>query len=135
MVSLKIIVCVLCCSGYRVIRSADLSEDAYFTACAFSPCYQWTIVGTNNGDVKLFNNSTSAEDGTYSCHDSEIYHIQPNSKGSLLLTSSTWRRPLSCVWRMEGLFDKVMEFDREEYIEFNKCGQVKKIKNKGVFSG
>ncbi|ODN04546.1 Protein mahjong [Orchesella cincta] len=111
----------------RVIRSADLSEDVSFTSCAFSPCYQWTILGTNAGDVKLFNNATSAEDGTYSCHDSEIYHLQPNSKGSLLLTSSIWRRPLSAVWRMEGLFDKVMDFDREEYIEFNKWGQDKVI--------
>lgn len=112
---------------YRVIRSGDLAEDVGFTSCAFSPCYQWTIVGTSSGDVKLFNNSNSAEDGTYSCHDSEIYHLQPNSKGNLLLTSSVWRRPLSALWKMEGLFDKVMDFDREEYIEFNKWGQVSHI--------
>lgn len=111
---------------FRVLRSVDVpgDDEFSFTACAFSPCYQWTIVGTNTGDVKLFNNSTLQEDGTYACHDSDIYHVEPNRKVTLLLTSNMWRRPLSCLWRMEGLFDKVIEFEREEYVEFSKLTQV-----------
>lgn len=111
---------------FRVLRSADVSGDdeVNFTACAFSPCYQWTIVGTNTGDIKLFNNSNLQEDGTYPCHESDIYHIQANNKCSLLLTSNLWRRPLSALWKMEGLFDKVIEFERDEYAEFSKLTQV-----------
>lgn len=114
---------------FRVLRSADISgdEEVSFTTCAFSPCYQWTIVGTSAGDVKLFNNSNLQEDGTYPCHESEIYHVEANNKCSLLLTSNTWRRPLSALWKMEGLFDKVIEFEREEYVEFSKHTQDKVI--------
>jgi HIV-1 Vpr-binding protein len=109
---------------FRVLRPG---EEDQFTTAAFSPCNQWTIVGTHQGEVKLFNISTGNEDGTYNCHDSEVYHIQPNTKGNLLLTSSVWRRPLSCLWKMESLFDKIMEFDREEYVEFSKLNQDKVI--------
>jgi len=77
--------------------------------------------------VKLINILSGNEDGTYSCHDSEIHHVQPNRKGNLLITSSIWRRPLSKLWRMDTLFDSIMEFEREEYVEFSKLNQDKLI--------
>ena len=30
------------------------------------------------GDVKMFNVASGSEEGTYQCHDSYVYHIQPS---------------------------------------------------------
>ena len=30
------------------------------------------------GDVKMFNLASGSEEGTYQCHDSYVYHIQPS---------------------------------------------------------
>jgi hypothetical protein len=114
----------------RVLRSAEISvgEDMSFTSCAYSPDHQWIAVGTSHGEVKLFNMTNYQEEGTYPCHDSEIYHVQYNDKSSMLLTSNIWRRPFSCLWKMEGLFEKVMEFERDEYVEFSKLCHVRSLK-------
>ena len=42
----------------------------------------------NQGDVKLFNINSGAEEAAYACHESAVYHLQPNKDCSLLLTSS-----------------------------------------------
>lgn len=42
------------------------------------------------------------EEATYSCHESYISRLEANRDGSLLLTTSTWRRPLSALWTVKS---------------------------------
>lgn len=59
------------------------------------------IVGTFNGEVKIFNIQNGNEEFTYQCHDSLITNLRLNRSGKLLLTSSSWRTPLSALWDTE----------------------------------
>ena len=47
--------------------------------------------------------------------------------GSLVLTSSSWGRPMSALWSMTNFFDQKMGFVEEQYVEFSKCVQDKII--------
>lgn len=38
----------------------------------------------------------------------------------LLLTSSSWGRPLSSLWTMDSFFDQKIGFAEEQYVEFSK---------------
>lgn len=60
------------------------------------------IVGEYSGDVRLFNILTGNEESSFNAHDSYVVHLEPNRDGSLLLTSSTWGRPLSALWAVAG---------------------------------
>lgn len=66
--------------------------------CPLKPGNQ-IIVGDYSGEVKIFNIHSGAEESvSIQCHDSYIVHIEPNKAGSLIITSSTWGRPLSSLW-------------------------------------
>ena len=43
--------------------------------------------------------------------------------GMLLLTSSSWGRPLSALWTMDNFFDQKIAFAEEQYVEFSKSVQ------------
>ena len=73
------------------------------------------------GDIKIFNMVTGEEDGTYPCHDSYVYHVQPSRDGRSLITSSSWRTPYS---KLHSLFEgggarETYTFKEEEYLEFS----------------
>ncbi|KAK2725316.1 DDB1- and CUL4-associated factor 1-like isoform X2 [Artemia franciscana] len=109
----------------RTIKQGD--SDSAFTCATFSACEQFVMVGTQTGDLKLFNKMTGADEATYTCHDSAIFKIEPNRDGSLVLTSSSWRRPLSALWSMGEFFDLKYSFDDEESLEFSKMTQDKVV--------
>ena len=98
----------------RVFRGgADSGSNSenYFTACALMPDpSEYVVVGTYMGDVKLFDINTQQEVSTYSCHDSQITHLLPNREGTVILTSSKWREPYSCLWSMGEFFESKLEF-------------------------
>ncbi|KDR23940.1 protein mahjong [Zootermopsis nevadensis] len=119
-------------SRFCPVRTFRLSEDdGFFTCCEFLPCDQFLMMGTYQGEVKMFNLHTGSEEATYQCHDSYVYHLQASRDRSLLLTSSTWRRPLSALWSINKFFEMKFALEEEEYVEFSKLNQDRIIGTKG----
>lgn len=119
-------------SRFCPVRTFRLSEDdGFFTCCEFLPCDQFLMMGTYQGEVKMFNLHTGSEEATYQCHDSYVYHLQASRDRFLLLTSSTWRRPLSALWNINKFFEMKFALGEEEYVEFSKLTQDRIIGTKG----
>ncbi len=115
-------------SRFRPVRSVRMeqAEDngtSCFTSCAIMPDSSYLLAGTYSGEVKMYNMSTLQEESTYVCHESTLYHLQPNRECSLLLTSSSWRTPYSCLWSLGSFFEQKMAFREDEYVEFSKLRQ------------
>ncbi|XP_034255066.1 DDB1- and CUL4-associated factor 1 isoform X2 [Thrips palmi] len=111
----------------RTFRPAE--EDSFYTCCAFLPNGQQLVVGTYQGEVKLYNlQSTVQEEITVQCHESYINNLQPHKSGKLLLSSCTWRPPLSALWSINNTtFESRYTLGDEEYVEFSKQDQDKLI--------
>ncbi|XP_012228889.1 protein mahjong isoform X2 [Linepithema humile] len=103
----------------KTFRPTDVGGIA-FTCCTFSPCTQYLILGTHAGDIKMFNVHTGMEEATYQCHESYVYHMECNQRGNLLLTSTTWRSPMSALWDIGAFFEMKLPLENEEYVEFGK---------------
>ena len=112
---------------FRANAEQDNNQDNNFTACALMPDNDYLLAGTYMGDVKMFDINSMQEVSTYSCHDSQVNHIQPNRSGSLILTSSQWRTPYSCLWSMGEFFDSKIQFPDDDYVEFSNLNQDKVI--------
>ena len=112
---------------FRANAEEDHNQDNTFTSCALMPDNDYLLAGTYMGDVKMFDINTMQEVSTYSCHDSQVNHIQPNKTGSLILTSSQWRTPYSCLWSMGEFFDSKIQFPDDDYVEFSNLHQDKVI--------
>lgn len=108
------------------------NDDGFYTCVKFLPGDQHIIVGSYTGEIRVFNinSGTANEESTFSAHDSYVVHIEPNREGNLLLSSSTWGRPLSALWSLNG-YEMKYAFDDEEYIEFSKASQDRIIGTKG----
>lgn len=78
------------------------------------------MLGTYDGDVKIYNIHTGLEEATYPCHESYIYYMECNQRGNLLLTSTPWRNPMSALWSIGAFFDLKLSLESEEYVEFGK---------------
>lgn len=59
---------------------------------------QYIIAGDYSGGVRIFNIQTGNEETVFQAHDNYIVNIEPSLDGNIILTSSTWGRPLSAVW-------------------------------------
>ncbi|XP_047353955.1 protein mahjong isoform X2 [Vespa velutina] len=102
----------------KTFRPTDI--DGTFTCCIFTPCQQYLMLGTYNGDVKMFNAHTGVEEATYQCYESYVYHMECNQRGNLLLTSTAWRSPMSALWSIGAFFDMKLSLENEDYVEFGK---------------
>ncbi|XP_066598075.1 protein mahjong [Prorops nasuta] len=102
----------------KTFRPTDV--DGSFTCCTFSHCQQYLLLGTYAGDVKMFNTHTGMEEATYQCHESYLHHMECNQKGTLLLTSTSWRTPMSALWSIGPFFDMRLPLENEDYVEFGK---------------
>lgn len=85
----------------QTIRSS--SDGDYFTCAKFLPNDQSIVVGDYSGDIRIFNLHTGNEEFMFQTHDNYIVNLEPNTTGELLLTSSTWGRPLSALWSIKNL--------------------------------
>lgn len=118
-----------CC--VHIFRYGD--DNAFFTCCDFYGRDKYVIIGSHQGEVKLFNLQTGAEVSAHQCHDSYISQVQCSRTNNLLLTSSTWRRPLSACWNLKDLsFEKMFQMDEEDYVEFDKLDGTRIIGTKNV---
>ncbi|XP_039287323.1 DDB1- and CUL4-associated factor 1 [Nilaparvata lugens] len=111
----------------KTFRLVD--EDGFFTCCEFLAKDKHVLIGTHQGDVKLYNTLTGNEEATYQCHESYISNIQSNRDSSLILTSSTFW-PLSALWKVDNGFIKQFAMDDDDYVEFSKYRQDKIIGTK-----
>ncbi|XP_018348236.1 PREDICTED: protein mahjong [Trachymyrmex septentrionalis] len=102
----------------KTFRPTDVG--GIFTCCTFSPCTQYLILGTQTGDIKMFNIHTGMEEATYQCHESYVYHMECNQRGNLLLTTTAWRSPMSILWDIGAFFEMKFPLENEDYVEFSK---------------
>ncbi|XP_071052428.1 protein mahjong [Onthophagus taurus] len=107
------------------------TDDGFFTCAQFVPGGQSIVVGDYSGEVRLFNLHNGNEETMFQAHDSYVVHLEPSRDGKLLLTSSTWGKPLSALWAMNNN-DMKYAFDIEDYVEFSKTTQEKIIGTKGA---
>ncbi|XP_039626969.1 DDB1- and CUL4-associated factor 1-like [Polypterus senegalus] len=112
-----------------VFREADEDESG-FVCCAFSARERFLMLGTCNGQLKLYNVFTGQEEASYNCHSTAISHLEPSRDGSLLLTSTNWRLPHSALWGMKSVFDMKHSFVEDRYVEFSKLSQDRVIGTK-----
>ncbi|XP_076269885.1 lisH and WD40 domain-containing protein mahjong isoform X2 [Rhynchophorus ferrugineus] len=112
----------------QTIRSS--TEEGFFTCAKFLPGKNSVVVGDFNGDIHIYNKLSANEESTFSAHDNYVVHIEPNKTGDLLLTSSTWGRPVSALWGIKT-FDMKVPFNDEEHVEFSKVLQDRVIGTKG----
>ncbi|KFB51317.1 hypothetical protein ZHAS_00019370 [Anopheles sinensis] len=101
----------------RVIRPQEI--DYCFTTCDFTPCGTKLIVGSQAGEVWIYNLNDPMPETTYSCHESAITSIKCSKDGKLLLTTGAWRFPMSALWNIEGnQFTQKLHWEEEDYLEF-----------------
>lgn len=108
----------------KVIRSAD--SDAMFTCCDFTPCSSQLVIGLQSGEVKCFNINEGTDEFNYNCHESSITSVKVSRDGKLVITSSSWRSPLSALWSIDGRqFTPKHQWEDEESCEFSNLVQDK----------
>uniref|UniRef100_A0A336LYJ1 CSON005995 protein n=1 Tax=Culicoides sonorensis TaxID=179676 RepID=A0A336LYJ1_CULSO len=105
----------------KVIRC---DTDAQFTCVDFTPCTSQMVVGMQSGEVKCFTIHDGSEEWSYNCHESNIISVKMSRDGQFLLTSSTWRSPLSALWSVENkLITPKQQWEDEEFCEFSNLVQ------------
>lgn len=119
-------------SQFHVARILKIPElDLCFTTCDFTPDASSLMIGTHNGEVRVFHINDSTEDFSASCSDSYINNIKCSRNGRMVLTSSTWHTPLSVLWNVDNKqFISKLNFEEEEYVEFSNLVQDKVLGTK-----
>lgn len=110
---------------WRTIRSNDYNE-IQFTCCDIVHASGMLIVGTQQGEAKAFNLNEGTELFSSICHSYLIDSISSNRRGDLVLTSCSWRSPLSVLWSISNNeFASKIRFNDEFYCEFSNLTQDK----------
>ncbi|XP_037077224.1 DDB1- and CUL4-associated factor 1-like [Pollicipes pollicipes] len=109
----------------RTFRELTDDDATMFTCATFTPeDMKYMMIGTHDGTVKAFNLDSGEVEETYtSLHASSITQLEVNRSGNHMLTSSRRRRPLSALWRIENVFESMVSFPEDEYVEFSKLTQ------------
>lgn len=107
-------------SNFAVARTIRLEDPEYFfSCCAFAPCATRILVGSYNGDVRVYNINESGEEFSHNYHESNISSINCSRDGNLVTTSCTWRDPLSALWSIaNNQFQMMHSWSGEEHMEF-----------------
>ncbi|KAJ6646076.1 Protein mahjong, partial [Pseudolycoriella hygida] len=83
---------------------------------------------TKSGIVAVYNNKNGSLYTTHQCHGSSVTHVKTSMDRNLLLTCSSYRRPLSRMWNIENNQLSVqLDFAEDEYLEFSKLNEDKII--------
>ncbi|XP_054737042.1 protein mahjong isoform X2 [Anastrepha obliqua] len=110
---------------WRSVRSNDFPSLQFSTCEIVSPS-KLLLVGTHRGEVKAFNLSTGTEVFSSVCHSYVVDSIISNRAGDLVLTSCSWRSPLSVLWSIQhNEFASKLSFADDYYCEFNNLTQDK----------
>ncbi|XP_055383452.1 protein mahjong isoform X2 [Condylostylus longicornis] len=105
---------------WKTIRSQTSDyPDVLFTCCDIMPCTNLVIAGTQQGEAKIFNINEGNEGYSAPCHSASIEMIKCNRDGTLVLTSASWRSPLSVLWSVGTReLNSKLQFDDDFYVEF-----------------
>uniref|UniRef100_A0A182P1I9 DDB1- and CUL4-associated factor 1 n=1 Tax=Anopheles epiroticus TaxID=199890 RepID=A0A182P1I9_9DIPT len=104
-------------SASRVLRTPEM--DYCFTSCDFTPCGTRLVIGSQAGEVKIFNLNDSNEEHSYTCHETSVSSTKVSKDGRLLLTTAIWRYPISALWNLEeNQISEKLVWDEEDYVEF-----------------
>nr|XP_040232824.2 protein mahjong isoform X2 [Anopheles coluzzii] len=104
-------------SASRVLRTPEM--DYCFTSCDFTPCGTRLVIGSQAGEVKIFNLNDSNEEHSYTCHETAVTSTKVSKDGRLLLTTAVWRYPISALWNLEdNQISEKLVWDEEDYVEF-----------------
>ncbi|XP_067627313.1 protein mahjong isoform X2 [Eurosta solidaginis] len=110
---------------WRSVRSSDF-PSLQFSTCEIVSASKLLLVGTHRGEVKAFNLSTGNEVFSSVCHSYVVDSIISNRPGNLVLTSCSWRSPLSVLWSIQNNeFATKLSFGDDYYCEFNNLTQDK----------
>ncbi|KAL7738429.1 hypothetical protein ACLKA6_006742 [Drosophila palustris] len=106
---------------WRTIRSADYDE-LEFTCCDVVGNY--LIVGTHQGESKVFNMNDGVEQCASICHTYGVDAIQANRAGDLVLTTSLWRLRTTILWSItDNEFKSKLRLPEVGYCEFSQTTQ------------
>lgn len=112
---------------WKTIRSNDYN-DVTFSSCHIVPNSDILLAGTHQGEAKVYNMNHGTEMFSARCHSYIIDSILSNRTGDLILTSVSWRSPLSVLWSIkDNDFISKIDFVDEFYCEFSKLTQDKVI--------
>ncbi|XP_023161993.1 protein mahjong isoform X2 [Drosophila hydei] len=106
---------------WRTMRSADY-DDLEFTCCDVVGNY--LIVGTHQGESKVFNMNDGVEQFSSICHSYGVDAIQANRAGDLVLTTSLWRLRTTILWSItDNEFRSKLRLPEVGYCEFSQTTQ------------
>ncbi|XP_030566338.1 protein mahjong isoform X1 [Drosophila novamexicana] len=106
---------------WRTMRSADY-DDLEFTCCDVVGNY--LIVGTHQGESKVFNMNDGVEQFSSICHTYGVDAIQANRAGGLVLTTSLWRLRTTILWSItDNEFRSKLRLPEVGYCEFSQTTQ------------
>lgn len=89
------------------------------------------MAGTDSGDVGVFNLDDQNDEFYHQCHETVINNLRCSRDGRFILTSATWRTPLSALWTIEDReIDIRHTYDEEEYMEFSNLSDDKVLGTK-----
>ncbi|XP_028407951.1 DDB1- and CUL4-associated factor 1-like [Dendronephthya gigantea] len=114
----------------RVLRVLD--EASYYTCASFLPNSQEILIGTQAGEIKVFNSKTAECLRNHNCHRSHISSCIPSNDGQLLLTSSPFGTPQSTLWSVgEQKLDIKLNFSEARHVRFSNQGLTRIIGTRG----
>lgn len=106
---------------WRTIRSVDY-DDLEFTCCDVVGNY--LIVGTHQGESKVFNMNDGVEQFSSICHTYGVDAIKANRAGDLVLTTSLWRLRTTVLWSIsDNEFRSKLRLPVVGYCEFSQTTQ------------
>ncbi|XP_030375662.1 protein mahjong isoform X2 [Scaptodrosophila lebanonensis] len=108
---------------WRTIRSADF-EDMGFTCCDIVPNSKFVIVGTHQGEAKVFNINDGVEQFSSICHTYSVNSVKANCSGELALTTTLWRSPQTILWSIRNNeFQSKLRLAEVTHCEFSQASQ------------
>eukprot|EP00795_Rhopilema_esculentum_P002363 gene2364-18003_t len=108
-----------------MFRSVGTIEDnegmASFTCAKFLPDGDLILLGTKEGEVKMFNIFSGLEEAHYPCHMQPISSCEPSKDLNLLLTASPYCQPSAALWTFfnSPFFEKKLSFHGDNHVKFS----------------
>ncbi|CAB3993233.1 DDB1- and CUL4-associated factor 1 isoform X1, partial [Paramuricea clavata] len=114
----------------HVLRVLD--EVSYYTCASFLPNSQKILIGTQAGEIKVFDINTAERLRTHNCHRSLVSSCNPSNDGKLLLTSSPFGTPQSALWSVgEQTLDMRLTFSEARHVRFSNQALTRVIGTRG----
>ncbi|XP_032243093.2 DDB1- and CUL4-associated factor 1 [Nematostella vectensis] len=115
-------------SKFKPLRGMrDSDETSMFTCVAFMEDGKNIILGTQNGELKMFNIISGEEEASYSCNSAAISMCHPSKDGQFALTSSPFGMPSCALWNFGEIFEMKLSFPDDHYVKFGNLSEARVI--------